>query len=109
MSNFFFEGFLPVKKVVQQFALLSVLPLGDAGDDVHQDFAVPLLVAELQVGVVMVYPVMDVLHQLLLQDVILPVQQCVLLLVAVNVAILLLVEVLGHVVADDDLLDIPIS
>ena len=97
---------------MQQFPLLSVLPLCDAGDDVNQKLAIPLLIAELKVQGLVIHAVMDMLHQLLVQDVIIVkdvilTADVILLLPFVShyIFVLLLTEVLGQVIADDDLMD----
>ena len=97
---------------MQQFPLLPVLPLCDAGDDVYQELAIPLLIAELKVQGVVIHAVMDMLHQLLFQDVIiindviLTADVIILLPYASHyIFVLLLTEVLGQVIADDDLMD----
>ena len=101
---------------MQQFPLLPVLPLCNAGDDIHQKLAIPLLIAKLKVQGVVIHAVMDMLHQLLVQDVIIDkdvilTEDSILLLPFVShyIFVLLLTEVLGQVIADDDLMDGVIS
>ena len=99
---------LPVEEVMQELPLLPVFPLSNTRDDIHQELAIPLLVTKLEVDRVMIHAIMDMLHHLLVKDVIL----FLLLLLSIVghcIFVLLLTEVLGQVITDDVRMDGVIS